>query len=115
MKSHGPQGRPSLADWLIVGSLLILIIGLLFGPLLIDRAKAHEAPSGWHYDWDCCGSADCMPIEMAQQVDGRYYYTTKLGTKAIVPQTKIRESKDSLTHVCIHQDILWCIYIPGGM
>lgn len=74
------------------------------------------------YDPDCCGGADCMPIDSAIQsvVDGKVYYTTKLGTYPVLDQkylfpTKIRQSKDQYTHACIYNNQLWCLYVPGGM
>lgn len=109
MKTH--KRKPDYLAW----GITLLVCFLILGFFLSRIARAHEAPSGWLYDGDCCGSADCFPIDNVMQIDGKYFYTTKLGSKAIVPQTKMRRSKDSLTHACIHQDILWCLYVPDGM
>ena len=109
------QSKPTLKDWLVATMLLVALLFLLFGPLAIEKVRAHESPSGWSYDPDCCGGSDCMPIQKATLIDGKWYYTTKLGTKPVVPQTKIRVSKDHQTHACVYQNMLWCLYIPGGM
>ena len=78
------------------------------------QAHEHSNHGGWKYDGDCCGSGDCEPISGVMEIDGKYYYTTKLGSKPVVPQTKLRRSGDGLTHACIYQDRLWCLYVPDG-
>lgn len=81
---------------------------------------SHEAPSGWHYDADCCSNQDCAPadaIEMLTLTAGErpvMVVTTKFGKRPVTPQTKIRESKDSQTHACIYMNALICLYVAPG-
>lgn len=101
-------------EWIVIILLLGGLIVGLYVDLIFPKAKAHDA-GGWMYDGECCGNGDCEPIRSVTQKDGRYYYTTSLGTKPVVPQTKYKRSGDSRTHACIYQNILWCIYLPDGM
>lgn len=108
-----PAHEPTWLEWFII---IVFILGLIIGlfiDLLIPKAYGHDA-GGWQYDGECCGNGDCEPIRSVKQIDGRYYYTTSLGSKPVVPMTKYKRSGDSRTHACIHQDILWCIYLPDG-
>ena len=91
----------------------MLIVGLVS---TVQLARAHDTHKHWDYDGYCCGTGDCEPIlEAKAGPDGKMYYTTRLGTKAVVPQTHILQSKDQYTHACIFQDRLHCLYLPGGM
>lgn len=36
---------------------------LLLAALVAAPAAAHEAPSGWTYDLDCCSAHDCYQID----------------------------------------------------
>lgn len=107
---------------------LLWLAGLIAAAGFLGLALTTPAPAHSWYDGDCCGHDDCEPISggYVDKVDGKTYYTTKLGTYAVVPdhvvvdgvtrfQTKIRPSKDSQTHACVYQNQLWCLYVPGGM
>lgn len=101
------------SDYLALAiTLLACLLILVF--FLSRIVQAHEAPTGWAYDPICCGGNDCFPITGVLEIDGKYFYTTKLGSKPITPQTMIKRSKDGLTHACIYQDRLHCIYLPDS-
>lgn len=108
MKTHKPDYL-SLAITLLA---CLLILGFFLSRIV--KAHEHQNYGGWTYDGDCCGSGDCEPITNAILIEGKYHYTTKLGSKPVVPQTKMRRSGDGLTHACIYQGILWCLYVPDG-
>lgn len=84
--------------------------------------KAHEATHDhgpvWQYDKDCCSNNDCERVASAEvnPVDGRVYYQTKFGRKAVGDTTKIRPSGDQYTHACIVDwwTEVYCLYVPGG-
>ena len=107
--------RKSRPNYLELGITLLacfLILGFFLSRIV--KAHDHSNQGGWKYDSDCCGAGDCSPIDGVMEIDGKYYYTTKLGSKPVVPQTKLRRSGDGLTHACIYQDRLWCLYVPDG-
>lgn len=113
LKSRAARRSP----WLMAGAMLAYAI--LIGLMLITlpaKAPAHKAPSGWTYDTDCCGKNDCAPVTKAEFKDGKWWYSTQFGTKAVGPSTKFRESKDALTHVCIvaWSPDVYCLYNGAG-
>ena len=104
--------RARRSPWVLAGAMMAyaILIGLLV--VTIPRAPAHEAPSGWTYDGDCCGKNDCAPVTKAEFKDGKWYYSNQFGTAPVGPSTKIRTSPDALTHVCIvsWSPDVYCLY-----
>lgn len=104
---------------------ILPILALLSGP-----AAAHDAPSGWEYDRECCGGWDCAAARpgAVQEVQGGYAVSIAPGTHPMVPigaqpvtgfvphgDPRIRVSGDEDRHVCIVGGRVFCIYIaPGG-
>ncbi len=101
------------------------ILALLAGP-----AAAHQAPSGWEYDRECCGGWDCAAATQGvQDARGGYAVAVLPGTHPMVPpgaqpvtgfvphgDPRIRVSGDEERHVCIVGGRVYCIYIaPGGV
>ena len=86
--------------------------------LLLALACPISAHDHHLYDADCCGNGDCEPVSAVSYVAADatslpvLIVTTSLGTKARDAQTKIRSSKDGRMHACIHQNRLWCLYMP---
>jgi hypothetical protein len=104
---------------------------LLALALLASPAAAHQAPSGWEYDPECCSARDCAPARAGQIVETRrdgvlgYAVVVPLGTHhyARVPvdgfvpmgDPRIRVSGDSDRHVCLSASgHIFCLYIPPG-
>lgn len=89
----------------------ILILAAVLLGLQTAKSMSHD---NHLYDSYCCGDGDCAPIISTPIVDGKQYYTTKLGTKPVDDRTLILTSKDHRTHACIYQDRLWCLYVAPG-
>ena len=94
-----------------IGIGFVIAASLILGSASV---QSHQAPSGWQYDGYCCGNADCMPIDKSEYRDGRWYYSTRLGTHPIDKNTIYRPSGDNLTHLCVFQNRAHCIYMPPG-
>lgn len=97
---------------------LALFIAIYF---LAAPASAHQAPSGWVYDSDCCSEKDCRPAEdgeISLMPDG--YHIAK--TNEVIPygDKRVRPSGDGHMHICQFQAYMsrvgpkktTCIYIP---
>lgn len=74
-------------------------------------ARAHTAPKGWDYPWECCHDHDCAEIVDSRVrtsptgyvIDGRF----------IVPQSQVRQSPDGKYHACFpNPDRLQCFFAP---
>jgi hypothetical protein len=100
-------------------------------PRFIDKVIAVAAMAfilcvhGWGhdahlYDAECCHDSDCEPVQSVTYVAANsvsspiMVVTTSLGTKPKTDKTIVRVSRDHRMHGCIHQDRLWCIYLPPG-
>lgn len=93
-------------------------------------AYPHDAPSGWHYDYSCCNTVDCRPIDgpddvvrhhkvQVVEVTGGYQINKPYGSPEFVEwnSKKIRESKDGKYHWCSTgggSDVggTICLYVP---
>lgn len=85
--------------------------------LLCGNAHAHDAPSGWAYDHDCCHDSDCGPaITAIRNLDGSLTVTTKHGTATFPRDFKtIRRSPDGEIHACFTTYRLYCLYLSAGI
>lgn len=109
------------------------IRALICGAALVAASStlAHDAPSGWRYDAECCSSRDCAQAlpGAVREVLGGYAITLLPGTHPMVPRGsepvrefvphgdwRIRPSGDEHRHVCVlpHAQRVLCIYIPSG-
>lgn len=91
-------------------------------------ARAHQAPSGWAYDVECCHTMDCAPVPdgAIRETHGGYVVTLRAGDHpmvsdgglvATVPHgdPRIRVSGDEHRHACVSTGgRLLCIYVPPG-
>ena len=90
-----------------------VVLACVFG--LVSIAKAHD-----EYPKECCDNTHCAPVDHVSFVAADpksvpvMVVTTKLGTKPLVPQTKVMDSKDNRLHACIYRDMLFCILMPPG-
>ncbi len=103
----------STGDAIVAGiSFLLGILFLLLAIALIaPYAKAHEAPMGWAYPWECCAGHDCDRISADRVrseaggyvVDGQFH----------VAQKDVRDSPDGEYHACFPKpDFLRCFWAP---
>ena len=91
-----------------------LLTGLMIALMTIAGA-AHQAPSGWEYDPDCCGGNDCEPVEIKTDSGGNFA-VLKNGKKWYIHNPRsVRPSRDDNYHVCIHRNQVWCLYVPTGI
>lgn len=97
-------------------------------------AWAHQAPSGWEYDGDCCSNKDCneLPDSAVRETADGYEVTAgpeqnnQLSRKQtiLVPyhDRRIRLSKDGKFHACYSKEFndgtgfkggaMLCFYAP---
>lgn len=101
--------RPRFLDKAIaIAALAFIVCGYAWG---------HDAHL---YDEICCGGGDCAPATSVTYVAANsasppvMVVSTPLGTKPKDAKTMVRESKDHRVHGCIHQDRLWCLYLPAS-
>jgi hypothetical protein len=88
-------------------SLLALLLGYIAG------AKAHQAPSGWDYDPECCSMQDCSTAIKIEYLDGgAMRITTRHGTDIYPPDFPRRASKDDKVHACHMNGRKFCLYWP---
>jgi hypothetical protein len=105
---------------------ILPIIAILAGP-----AAAHQAPSGWEYDAECCNTRDCAPARAGQIRETRrdgvlgyavvvpagthHYSRVDVDTFIAMGDPRIRVSGDSDRHVCLSATgHVFCLYIPPG-
>jgi len=105
---------------------ILPIMAILAGP-----AAAHQAPSGWDYDPECCSARDCAPARAGHVREerrdgvlgyrvvvplGEHHYS-RVPVDAFLPlgDPRIRVSGDEDRHVCLARSgHVYCIYIPPG-
>jgi hypothetical protein len=96
-----------------LGWIVILVLLLTIVVALTRNARAHS----W-YDAVCCADHDCEPVVAVSYVASEpksapvMLVTTSLGTKPVMPETKILDSRDSRMHACIYRGKLVCLYMP---
>lgn len=89
---------------LAVAFLIAALCFILGWP--VDRADAHEAPTGWSYPLACCSSIDCRqvgrgtasPVRIIEGPDGFRVSTTN----EVIPygDPRVRQSPDGEFHWC---------------
>jgi hypothetical protein len=83
-------------------------------------ARAHEAPSGWMYPYECCSGYDCRPVssKWIKESAGAFIIPT---TGEAVPYTdkRIRTSPDGEFHWCSvagsDDGRTICLFVPQRM
>jgi hypothetical protein len=83
-------------------------------------ARAHEAPSGWMYPYECCSGYDCRPVssKWIKESGGSFIIPT---TGEAVPYTdkRIRTSPDGEFHWCSvagsDDGRTICLFVPQRM
>lgn len=94
-----------------------------------DAARAHQAPSGWTYEYACCGMHDCAPIrpEQVRTTRGGYVVTVPSGSHpqigpdhptitVTIPYNGVKPSQDGDYHLCLaaSDKRVLCFYAPPG-
>lgn len=120
----------------IAATILAFMFVIGLGAMTIaTRAFAHEAPSGWLYDQDCCNTNDCheLPVGAVTLTPSHYLVTVTpethhnlKGTRTYeIPYTAtgIRPSGDEKYHLCVRNEYVnnageifgggvICFYVP---
>lgn len=65
------------------------------------EARAHHAPTGWTYDYQCCSGIDCREVpDSAVRRSSKGYIITATGELIPYGDKRIRNSKDEFYHWC---------------
>lgn len=84
--------------------LLLLVAGI---------ARAHTAPRGWDYPWECCHDHDCAEIADSRVRTSPAGYV--IDGKFTVPQSQVRQSPDGKYHACFpNPERLQCFFAPAA-
>lgn len=109
--------------------ILLLVLSVLLALLVIHAiARAHQAPSGWHYDPECCSGRDCAEVAPPAVTPAGLEFLVVPGghpaaTLARRPlrivvahdDRRIRASGDDRWHLCLTLDgraYVLCVYRP---
>lgn len=89
----------------VVNIILCFLIGACIVAFLTLLVNAHEAPSGFHYPFNCCSERDCGPVKqwIQGQNPGQVTIVTDHG-RAVITQHQIgraRQAPDGQAHACI--------------
>ncbi|MGE0290517.1 MAG: hypothetical protein AB7I42_29530 [Bradyrhizobium sp.] len=76
-------------------SALVVLAGLV----ILARAQAHDAPSGWAYPNSCCGGSDCAPLRAGDLEFTSQGWKVKL-TGEVIPLAAAQPSGDRQNHRC---------------
>ena len=105
-------GRSPAEDLGVVSTLA----ALAFSPASLP-ARAHDAPSGWPYPFECCSGVDCRPIK-ASQVRAGYdgYLIRSSGEVVVYSDSRVRRSPDDAFHWCSNggrdDGRTICLFVP---
>lgn len=114
------------ADYLAIVVIIVALLGFA-----LRLASAHDAPSGFQYDPQCCGGAatsgDCAPVPDAaiREAQGGYSVLIRPGEHPMAHapvsgflahgDDRIRPSGDDRRHACISRSgRLLCVYIQSN-
>lgn len=90
---------------------------------------AHQAPSGWTYEYACCGGNDCAPVrpEQVRVTRAGYVVTVPPGSHpqvgpdahtltVTIPYDGVKPSQDGDYHLCLSASDkrVLCFYAPPG-
>lgn len=83
----------------------------------LDRADAHDAPSGWTYPLSCCSDHDCREVPDAAVRAGPGGYVI-VGTGEVIGygDRRVKPSPDGRYHWCSHggrdDSRTICLFVP---
>jgi hypothetical protein len=98
----------------------ITAIGLATSSLALIGvpAAAHDTPSGWAYDMECCSDHDCRPERSEVKATPLGWLITSTGEIIRYGDRRIHDSKDGEFHRCLMQrgvngpGMTRCLYVP---
>jgi hypothetical protein len=98
----------------------ITAVGLATSSLVLMGvpATAHEAPSGWTYDMECCSDHDCRPERSEVKATPLGWLVTSTGEIIRYGDRRIHDSKDGEFHRCLMRrgvngpGMTRCLYVP---
>ena len=94
--------------WILLGAVFAALLTLAAGVAL-----AHQAPSGWDYDPECCSQQDCSVATNIEYLSsGDMKITTVHGTDVYPANFPRRASKDDKVHACHLNGKKYCLYWP---
>lgn len=93
--------------------------------VVVTKAKAHDAPSGWSYPQICCSGRDCAPVDekyITEKADG-YHVDLPAGShpqlikqnySAVIPYDAAKDSPDGMAHICLAYEGThrFCFFMP---
>mgnify|MGYP003500616992 CR=1 FL=1 len=115
------EPKPSVARRLTrkhligIGAFALLIAGIWE----VQKARAHEAPTGWAFDPACCGNGDCKPIPASDIRETASGYLI-VPTNEVIPyqSSKVRVSPDGKSYRCSvggkRTGNTYCVYVNKG-
>jgi len=80
-------------------------------------SMAHDAPSGWQYDWQCCQNLDCRQISSSLVKEGPNGYVITIDNETVpYKDARIKNSPDGMYHWCTvdgrDDSRTICLYVP---
>ena len=93
------------------------------------ETRAHRAPGGWDYPFECCSEADCARIDASEvrETPSGFVVTIMPGRHPMwpkerraplrieIPHEKAQRSPDGHWHLCINDaGELLCFFAPAG-
>lgn len=101
--------------------MLYIAGGSVILAFLPAPARAHDAPKGWPYPFECCAGFDCRPVNHSQtdirvtERSGGYVISTT-GEWIAANDRKIRVSPDGEYHWCSASGLATgktiCLFVP---
>jgi hypothetical protein len=109
--------------------LAVMAVVMAMLVALAWAVRAHQAPSGWAYPYECCAGHDCAAVASQAVVErrGGWQVTVAPGTHPqvpagrpavsdFVPVERARPSPDGEFHICLSPADLrvLCFFAPPG-
>ncbi|GAB4071706.1 hypothetical protein KHC28_00210 [Ancylobacter sonchi] len=100
-----------------IGLAILTAAGVVAG---VSIGFAHEAPSGWSYDYSCCASFDCHPALAGDiEITPNGLHVPASGETIPYSDPRVKPSGDGAMHRCSYGGVpsakTICIYVPGGV
>lgn len=96
----------------VLGILCLAAFALCI--LTLSFARAHDAPLGWSYDYECCTNIDCREAKVREVIDG---YVVPSGELVAYGDKRVKLSKDEYFHWCTVRGEdgtpTLCLYVPN--
>ncbi|PWE52138.1 hypothetical protein DEM27_32580 [Metarhizobium album] len=86
---------------LVIALLTVLFFAMLSLLIWSSASRAHDAPLGWSYPYECCSGIDCREITEGSVTEGPAGYVLSASGET-VPYTdrRVRQSPDGRFHWC---------------